>query len=223
MAAQNGHVAAVEFLIDQMHADVEAKDDEGSTPLHVAVARGHVDVVACLLRRAAKVDAVDEHGCQPLHLAAERNNAAAIKMLLERGGEELVVARNAYGHLPVHLAAAMGHFEAVTTLLPDEPANSGDNSEDENRENSPAKWWERNGGDANDALHALRVAKRRARERSAPRAKIGARGSPASPRAAGALTSAVTSVGRAFTSRRTDATWNSSSTFYRYQARTRAP
>ena len=167
MAAQNGQVAAVEFLIDQMHADVEAKDDEGSTPLHVAVARGHVDVVACLLRRAAKVDAVDEHGCQPLHLAAERNNAAAIKMLLERGGEEIVVARNAYGHLPVHLAAAMGHLEAVTTLLPDEPANSGDDSEDENRENSPEKWWERNGngGDADGALHALRVAKRRAREK----------------------------------------------------------
>lgn len=174
MAAQNGHAAAVEFLIDQMHADREAKDDEGSAPLHIAVARGHEDVVECLLRRAAKVDAVDGHGCQPLHLAAERNHTAVIKILLEKGGEALIVARNRYGHLPVHLAAAMGHFEAVTTLLPDEPANSGDDSEDdETKENSPAKWWDRDRGDANDALHALRVAKRRAREkeRAARRAR----------------------------------------------------
>ena len=99
-------------------------------------------------------------------------------MLLERGGEELVVARNAYGHLPVHLAAAMGHFEAVTTLLPDEPQTPG-RSEDENRENSPEVVGAQRA--ATRTTLCTRCGSRSAErgKRSAPRAKIAARGSPA--------------------------------------------
>jgi ankyrin repeat protein len=45
-----------EALIDELHADVDHADDEGRTPLHLAVMRGRFDYAHYLISRGAKVD-----------------------------------------------------------------------------------------------------------------------------------------------------------------------
>jgi ankyrin repeat protein len=48
-------------------ADVNAKDEDGSTPLHNAIS---IEVVKCLVENKAHVNAVDNNGSTPLHTMA---------------------------------------------------------------------------------------------------------------------------------------------------------
>lgn len=51
-------------------ADVNARDDQGATPLHFAADRGHADIAGVLIAAGADVNAADEDGATPLHYAA---------------------------------------------------------------------------------------------------------------------------------------------------------
>jgi ankyrin repeat protein len=49
-------------------ADVNAKDNNGQTPLHLIVTLGNIKALRCLLDHKADVNAVDNHGKTPLDL-----------------------------------------------------------------------------------------------------------------------------------------------------------
>jgi hypothetical protein len=67
-AAAVGDTQLVESLING--ANVNARDKNGSTPLHYAVAQGHKDIVYLLLKFKADINAEDNDGISPLHVAA---------------------------------------------------------------------------------------------------------------------------------------------------------
>jgi len=67
-ACERGSVQRAAQLLD-WKSDIEARDADGNTPLHIASAAGHGEVVRELLRRGAKVDAVNKRGDSPLHVA----------------------------------------------------------------------------------------------------------------------------------------------------------
>lgn len=56
----------VEILLNH-NADVNAKDNEGKTPLHDAIVSGHPEVTQLLLRHKADVNARFVQGTTPLH------------------------------------------------------------------------------------------------------------------------------------------------------------
>jgi ankyrin repeat protein len=60
--APGGMLAAVKYLIDDLHADVNAYDHEGNTALHHAAARGDVEMIEYLVSRGANVQAVSREG-----------------------------------------------------------------------------------------------------------------------------------------------------------------
>eukprot|EP01063_Lacrimia_lanifica_P019339 TRINITY_DN2650_c0_g1_i1.p1 TRINITY_DN2650_c0_g1~~TRINITY_DN2650_c0_g1_i1.p1 ORF type:complete len:4276 (+),score=1824.49 TRINITY_DN2650_c0_g1_i1:119-12946(+) len=70
--AQEGNYYVVAFLLGLSFVKVEAKDWRGQTALHLAVDRGHLEVVSLLLDAGADVLAQDSCGRTPLHLALER-------------------------------------------------------------------------------------------------------------------------------------------------------
>ena len=60
--APGGMLAAVTYLIEELHADVNAFDHEGNTALHHAAARGDVEMIQYLVSKGADVKAVTREG-----------------------------------------------------------------------------------------------------------------------------------------------------------------
>jgi ankyrin repeat protein len=57
-----GMLAAVKYLVEELHADVNAFDHEGNTALHHAAARGDVEMIQYLVSKGADVKAVTREG-----------------------------------------------------------------------------------------------------------------------------------------------------------------
>ncbi len=60
--APGGMLAAVKYLLEELHADVNAADHEGNTALHNAAARGDVEMIQYLVSKGANVKAVNREG-----------------------------------------------------------------------------------------------------------------------------------------------------------------
>ena len=62
--APTGMLAAVTFLIEALHADVNAKDHDGNTGLQNAASRGDNEMIEYLRSKGANVKAVNRnHKC----------------------------------------------------------------------------------------------------------------------------------------------------------------
>jgi len=75
-------VDAVRFLLDH-GADLDAKDNNGLTPLHVLSQYGNIKATRLLLEHGARVDALDNDQLSPLHFASRTGNAEVAHLLLE--------------------------------------------------------------------------------------------------------------------------------------------
>ena len=64
---------------------LEARDDLGATPLHLAALSGGPEVADNLIRAGADLDATTLAGNTPLHLAAGRGNSRPFHVLLDAG------------------------------------------------------------------------------------------------------------------------------------------
>jgi uncharacterized protein len=67
--APTGMLAAVKFLVEELHADVNARDHEGNTALHNAAARGDNEMIEYLVSKGADVKAVNRAGQTTVDMA----------------------------------------------------------------------------------------------------------------------------------------------------------
>ena len=122
-AAKAGDLAKVRALLGTDADLVNALDSDGSTALHCATWKGHVEVVAFLLKAGANVNShnQNEHwGTTPLHAAAHANQAAIAQLLIDHGAE--VNARDMNGKTPMH-HTTFHKAKAVAKLLQKYEAN----------------------------------------------------------------------------------------------------
>jgi len=101
-AAKSGDVGTLKLLLAQDASLLNARDSDGSTPLHCATWKGHPIVVAALLEAGADVNAVNQNehwGTTPLHAAAHANQAEIAKMLLDHGAD--MKAKDMEGRTPM--------------------------------------------------------------------------------------------------------------------------
>lgn len=88
LAADGGHVAVVEALLEVKRLDQEAKNSRGETALLQACFSGHEPVARLLVQAKANVNAVDNKERSVLHWTS---NAAIIKLLVEAKADTRVV------------------------------------------------------------------------------------------------------------------------------------
>jgi len=67
--APTGMLAAVKFLVEDLHVDVNARDHEGNTALHNAAARGDNDMIEYLVSKGADPKAINRAGQTTVDMA----------------------------------------------------------------------------------------------------------------------------------------------------------
>ncbi|XP_031786427.1 serine/threonine-protein phosphatase 6 regulatory ankyrin repeat subunit B isoform X2 [Nasonia vitripennis] len=95
---------------------IDAVNQAGLTPLHVAIKNGNAKVVAALVASGAEIHrTVGENLSTALHLSVECGNIEIANVLLRNGSNVNAVQSN--GKTCLHLAAARKRFEMIKTLL----------------------------------------------------------------------------------------------------------
>ena len=104
---------------------VNGVDDDGNTPLHVAISRGYGEQTATLLvELGADPNARNQDGRTPLHLAVEREAEAVGRYLILAGAD--IHVRDTAGESPAILALRDGP-ETVAWFFSDPVVNAADN------------------------------------------------------------------------------------------------
>ena len=67
--APGGMLAAVKYLVEELHVDVNARDHEGNTALHNAAARGDNEMIKYLVSKGADPKAVNRSGVTTVDMA----------------------------------------------------------------------------------------------------------------------------------------------------------
>ncbi|OXU20402.1 hypothetical protein TSAR_008714 [Trichomalopsis sarcophagae] len=106
-------------------ANINSKDENGNTLLHLAVKNDNIDVVKLLLNKGALVNDKTESGRTALHIAVEWGREENIRLLLSKGAG--VNSKDKDGRTPLHLVVGkdvyfygkkiVERFEKITKLL----------------------------------------------------------------------------------------------------------
>lgn len=64
---------------------MDATDDGGYSPLHLAVANGNVEIARLLVDAGCSIDHQNQYAWTPLHIACQSANKELISLLLQNG------------------------------------------------------------------------------------------------------------------------------------------
>ncbi len=110
------------YIVD--YIDVDARDNNGASPLHQAVSKKNTHQMLMLLQNGADINARDNKGDTPLHWAVRAQTLDTLVVLLQNGAD--INARNNNGVTPIrrghddaplHWAATANSPEAINVLL----------------------------------------------------------------------------------------------------------
>ena len=80
-ASRHRHLDLVEVLLE-VGVDVNVRNTEEETPLHITSGRGNLEVSRFLIKRGADVNCCDNRGWTPLHAATRNGHLDVVRLLL---------------------------------------------------------------------------------------------------------------------------------------------
>lgn len=104
-------------LESDRYENLNAKNAEGSTALHIAAFNGFDQICEILANKGADVNAKDASGHTPLHSACVGNKPSTISLLVTKYKADLQDPCCVNGMVPLHVAANYGHEQCVEKLL----------------------------------------------------------------------------------------------------------
>ena len=115
-ACQHGHVGCIQELMAG-GAQIEARDSDSKTPLHLAACYNHPDSVKTLVDDyKASINATDKDGHNALHVAVAQGNVEVVKILLSFDHCD-VNAKGQLGRTALHDASGRGHVACIHELM----------------------------------------------------------------------------------------------------------
>ena len=117
-AAEGGHLAVMEYLVEQgANLDLEATADYGygATLLYYAALGGSLAVMEYLVEQGASLEATDDYGATLLHYAAWGGSLVVVEYLVEQGAS--LEATDANDMTLLHYAAWGGSLAVVEYLI----------------------------------------------------------------------------------------------------------
>ncbi|KAL7936388.1 ankyrin repeat-containing domain protein [Trichoderma chlorosporum] len=113
LAVIHKHEKLCHYIARQSEADINMRDNDSRTPLHLAIEFKSPAVLEVLLSARADVNAKSKDGSTPLHMAVEQTQI--LQKLLKRGAD--VDAVDVEGRTPLYQAAAAGNADATALLI----------------------------------------------------------------------------------------------------------
>ncbi|KAF3071792.1 Ankyrin-1 [Trichoderma lentiforme] len=111
--AIKAHQESIVKLLLAQGADMDIRDEMGSTALHLAA--GQTSIVKLLLSKSADVKSQNKVGSTALHLAAGGNQTSIVELLLLSGAD--ISSRDKRGLTALHTAMMWGWKDMVKLLL----------------------------------------------------------------------------------------------------------
>lgn len=111
-AARYGALSVCQYLIKK-EANLDAKDESGNTPLHLAAMHCHDDAAGLLIN--ADLNAFNDDGASPLSLAIDYGTSKTVGVLLSNKADANIKDRD--GNTLLHLAALRIQVEKVQEML----------------------------------------------------------------------------------------------------------
>jgi quinoprotein dehydrogenase-associated probable ABC transporter substrate-binding protein len=105
----------VSYLVEKKHADINARDSQGYTPLLNAVRRNSMSLVTYLVDHHADISRPDDDGWTPIMTAAWLDNGELVQYLAEHKAD--INAKNPAGLTPLGVASEYGKDVALVALL----------------------------------------------------------------------------------------------------------
>lgn len=105
-AIKAGEFTKVQELIEKGE-DMEQRDSEGRTALHVAVVHNQLDICEYLLEAGADPNVQEDYGETPLHWMAKKGELPLIITLLQHNADPKIRAK--YGKDAIQVAEDFGH------------------------------------------------------------------------------------------------------------------
>ena len=82
---KSNNTELIKFLVEQVKLDVNARNLENQTALHLATYYGNMLVVEYLIENGAQVDARDKNNALPLHIASAYGHVSLLELFLSKG------------------------------------------------------------------------------------------------------------------------------------------
>ncbi|GFT73185.1 tyrosine-protein kinase HTK16 [Nephila pilipes] len=115
-ATKEGELTVVRELLKSGYHNLDAKNQEGQTAVHLASIAGFDDILDLLLESGANPNIIDGSGLTPLHYACLNNRPLTVDVLVNHRANPQLRATET-GWVPLHYAAFHGYADVVKMLL----------------------------------------------------------------------------------------------------------
>ncbi len=112
LAFEKGTTAASWIITTE---NLEHKDSNGNTPLHMAAAWDFPEITSYLINQGADTNQHNREGLTPLHSAVKNNSIKVCQILTNNGAE--IDSRDSYGNTPLHTAINWEASQTAKFLL----------------------------------------------------------------------------------------------------------
>ncbi|CAJ1029631.1 Ankyrin repeats (many copies)/Ankyrin repeats (3 copies)/Ankyrin repeat, putative [Leishmania guyanensis] len=150
---ETGDLDLLKAYLEKNPSEVDARDEQGRTAVHMAAANGHMAILEMLFQFDPQPNVPNDEGNTALHFAALNNRVAAAEALLAHGwrpAEQNIMGKTAlqliyekqYNEME---ALLMSRDETLDTYVPpiqasvslDLPTKEGDEEENDERDEEP--------------------------------------------------------------------------------------